>query len=118
MFVQKPSVCNHCFEGNLEIVMIFCSRFCVSMYFTVFFVYITEVFPLSTRALGFGIGSSAGAIASTSSQVIMPFFQQHDFNPMILLTFMSLATIFFIQRLPETLNIPLADEIHEQTQIS
>ena len=88
------------------------------MYFTVFFVYITEIFPLSTRALGFGIGSSAGAIASTSSQVIMPIFQQNNFNPMTLLTFFSLISLYFINRLPETLNVPLADEIHEQYQIS
>ena len=88
------------------------------MYFTIFFVYITELFPLSTRALGFGIGSSAGAIASTSSQVVMPFFQQNNVNPMTLLSLLSVLTIFFIYKLPETLNVPLADEIYEQVPLS
>lgn len=117
IFAHKPSDCDNCFQGNLEIVMIFCSRFCVSLYFTFFFVYITELFPLSTRALGFGIASSAGAIASTTSQVIMPFFQQHNIDPMILLTFLALLCLVFVRLLPETLDVPLRDDVQEIPQI-
>lgn len=100
IFVRKPLVCDECFEGNLQIVMVFCARFCIAMYFAIFFLYCTELYPLPARALGFGIGSSAGALASTSSQVVMPLIQQHGWNPMILLTLMSFSCIFLVKFLP------------------
>ena len=66
---------------------------------------------MPARALGFGIGSSAGAIASTSSQIVMPFIEQNGWNPMILLTLMSFSCVFLVRLLPETLNMPLEEEI-------
>lgn len=100
IFVKKPEVCDKCFEGNMEIAMVFCARFCISMYFSIFFLYCTELYPLPARAMGFGIGSAAGSIASTSGQVVMPMIQQMGWNPMILLTFMAVSCIFLVRFLP------------------
>ena len=41
IFIKKPEVCDNCFEGNMEIAMVFCARFCISMYFAIFFLYCT-----------------------------------------------------------------------------
>ena len=96
--------------------MIFCSRFCISYYYTIFFIYVPELYPQSARAIGFGVGSAFGALSSASSQVVLPFFQQKGYNPMILFTLLGAASYYLVQMLPETLNAPLEEEIEEVKQ--
>lgn len=81
-------------------VLIFCSRFFISVYFAIFFIYVPELFPASARALGFGIASSAGAISSTSSQIVLPYFQQKGYNPMIIFTLMALISMMTLKFMP------------------
>lgn len=113
IFLHKPEKCEHCFAGILELAMIFCSRFCISYYYTIFFIYVPELYPQSARAIGFGVGSAFGALSSASSQVVLPFFQQKGDNPMILLTLMAVAAHYVLKGLPETLDVPLEEEIEE-----
>ena len=47
----------------------------------------------------------------------MPYLQQNDINPMILLTVFALLGALMVRNLPETLNIPLMDEIHDEPDI-
>ena len=113
VFVEKPDNCDGCFENYLEIFCIFSSRFFVSFYFSLFFLYVTELFPLRARGMGFGIGSAAGAIASSSGNIILSSLSENSINPQIffcLCAILAIATLFF---LPETMNMPLTDEIEE-----
>ena len=70
IFVNPGEDCNGCTQGIIEIIFVFASRFVISFYFSIFFLYVTEIFPLRARGLGFGIASAAGAIASSSGQFI------------------------------------------------
>jgi len=61
VFVEPPANCSGCFEGILQIVLVFAARFGICAYFSVFFLYITELFPLPLRGIGFGISSLSAA---------------------------------------------------------
>ena len=41
IFVTAPEDCNGCFQGIIEIAMVFCSRFCIAYYFSILFLYVT-----------------------------------------------------------------------------
>ena len=58
--------------GILEMLLTFGSRFVVSFYFSVFFIYLVEIYPMRARGLGFGMASAFGAIGSTSSFFVFP----------------------------------------------
>lgn len=85
----------------------------MSFYFSIFFLYATELFPLRARGIGFGVGSAAGAIASSSGGPILSTLVDNSISPMIFFTLCGIigaAVLFF---LPETHNKPLEDEIEE-----
>ena len=63
--------------------------------------------------MGFGIASSAGAIASSSGMFIFSEFEDKQINPMYLFAVFSLISMIVMFFMKETLNQPLADEIQE-----
>ena len=111
VFVEKPENCDGCWQSYLELLCVFSARFFTAFYFSVFFLYVTELYPLRARGIGFGIGSAAGAIASSSGNAIIFGLADNGITPMIFFTLvgiLAIATLFF---LPETHNKPLVDEI-------
>ena len=109
IFVHPGEDCKGCAKGIVQIILVFASRFVISFYFAVFFLYVTEIFPLRARGLGFGIASAAGAIASSSGQFIFTELEDKQINPMIFFAVFSLLSIIVLSFMNETLNQPLQD---------
>lgn len=107
VFANKTDNCVECFSNYLEIFCIFSSRFFVSFYFSIFFLYVTELFPLRARGMGFGVGSAAGAIASSSGGVILTAMQSNGIAPTIFFVLCGVLAIAVLLFLPETMNKPL-----------
>ena len=107
VFVTPPDYCNGCIEGFIEIILVFCSRFCICYYFSIFFLYVTEIFPLRARGLGFGIASAFGAVASASAQFIFSEMEERGINSMIFLTIAAILPMIVLTFLDETHNKPL-----------
>lgn len=80
----------------------------------VFFLYITEIFPLPLRGTGFGMVSLGGAIASTGSQFILTTLADKKHNPMVLFAILSATTCMYLYPLPETLGRKLQEHIPEE----
>lgn len=96
--------CDNCNEGMFETVLVFTARFCICAYFSVFFLFLTEIYPLPVRGIGFGMTSVFGALASISSQFILTSISKTKINPMIIFTFISVIGILALFQLPETLH--------------
>ena len=75
--------------------------------------YITEIFPLRARGLGFGIASAVGAIASSSGQFVLSEMEEKGINPMISLTICAVLPAYLLTFLNETHKKPLETEIEE-----
>lgn len=73
IFIEKPEDCEQCIESYIELVCVFIARLITAFYFALFFLYVTELYPLRARGMGFGIGSAVGAIGSSSAPVILGF---------------------------------------------
>ena len=94
-------------------MLVFGSRFAVSFYFGIFFLYVSETYPLRSRGLGLGFASSIGAVASSSGQFILNELEDRQISPMLLFTVLCICAILTLNFMEETLNIPLKDEIEE-----
>jgi MFS family permease len=46
-------------------------RFSTAFYYSVLFLFVNELYPSRARGIGFGVGSAAGAIASTLGNLII-----------------------------------------------
>ena len=45
IFVEPPENCKGCFLGIFQLILVFGARFCICAYFSVFFLFVTEIFP-------------------------------------------------------------------------
>lgn len=88
----------------METILVFTARFCICAYFSVFFLFVTEIYPLPLRGIGFGMSSAFGALASISSQFVLSSISKTKINPMIIFSGVSVIGLIIISRLPETLN--------------
>ena len=113
IFIHTGEDCHGCFAGIVQIFLVFASRFVISFYSSLFFLYATEIFPLRARGLGFGMCSAMGALASSSGQFIFSYLEDEHISPMILFSSFSLLAIIVFCFMNETLNQPLQDEIEE-----
>ena len=89
--------------GIMQLVLIFVARFSLCYYFAIIFLFIAEIFPLPLRGTGLGMVSMGGAMASTSSQYILPYLESKQINPMVMFTVFSMIGAISICFLPETL---------------
>jgi MFS family permease len=83
----------------LEIVCVFIARFSIAFYFSIFFLFVNELYPLRARGLGFGIGSAAGAVGTMSGNVVIGYFYENSINPQILnllLAIIAISTLIFV----------------------
>ena len=113
IFVNPGEQCHGCFWGNVQIFFVFASRFVVSFFSSILFLYATELFPQRARGLGFGFISAMGAVASSSGQYIFSQLEDKHINPMIFFSLFSMIAlvIFFFSK--QTHNQPLQDQIQE-----
>ena len=81
------------------------------MYFTLFLVYIVEIFP--TRAVGIGVNAIniAGTVATTLGPVILGSLERLEFNLMIFFFFLGIVGAAITLLLQETHNKPIESEI-------
>lgn len=68
---------------------------------------------MRVRGQGFGVGSAIGAVGSSTTSIIYGAMLQGNVNVMIFPTICSVAAILVLFFLPETKDLPLADEIEE-----
>ena len=114
IFVEKPVDCDLCTESLIELILNFFSRLAIAFYYSILFLYITELYPLRARGQGFGVASSIGAISSsTGSIIIVNVFDDNGINHYIFFTFVALLAISALVFLDETKNKPLKNEIVE-----
>ena len=113
IFVNPQADCQNCLKGVIEIILMFGSRLVISLFFTTFFLYVTEIFPQRARGQGLGIVSAAGALASSSGQFIFRQLEDRLINPMILFTIFCFFSLITLNFMPETHEKPLEDEIKE-----
>lgn len=86
----------------------------ICAYFSVFFLYITELFPLPLRGIGFGTSSVFSALGNASAQFILSSTAQTNLNPMIIFALVSGIGVTSIIFLPETLDKKLEETIEEE----
>jgi hypothetical protein len=63
------------------------------MIFSIFIVYTCELYPSRARALGNGMVSAAGTIASTISPLFLGFLSRKKINVMIIFTLLGIIAI-------------------------
>jgi len=76
-FFVAPDHCDFCFENIMKLLMLFLSRYCISYYYGIIFLYIVEIYPEQIRSIGFGTVSAVGALGSTLIQKIFGFIEYH-----------------------------------------
>jgi nitrate/nitrite transporter NarK len=89
----------------------FCSRFCVSYYYGVLFIYVVEIYPEQIRTIGFGTVSAIGSLGALATQKVMQFATENNHDLLLYLAGFSFVCIVFTGRLPETQGLPLQVEI-------
>jgi hypothetical protein len=65
IFLKSPEECDFCWSEILELIFICISRFLNVAYFSVFFLFLNDIYPARIKGLGSGTASSFGTIAST-----------------------------------------------------
>lgn len=106
-------------EGNenaIKLISTIClmvARFVLCSFWSIFYVYIAEMYPTRVRSLGFGWSSAMGTIGSSLSPYIILFSEDLGVNTWIppgIIGCISVISLFF---LTETYGKPLQDEIEE-----
>lgn len=80
------------------------------------YIYMVELFPARSRAMGGGVASSVGTVASSLSPIILGVFQRKGINQNILFALLALLAVGVSTLMPETLGVPLREEIVEIEQ--
>ena len=89
-------------------------RFILCSFWSIFYVYIAELYPTEIRSLGFGWTSVVGQIGSTISPFIKVISMSIGVNSWFPTAFFGGIAWCFIFCLPETFGVPLRDEIVER----
>ena len=98
----------------LSTICLMIDRFFLCSFWSIFYVYLAELYPTRVRSLGFGWASALGTIGSTFAPYLILIAEDYSFNTWIfpgIIGCISVASIFF---LPETFRKPLQDEIEEK----
>ena len=100
MFFVKSDNCENCVFLYVQLVLISIFRFFVSIEFTMYNIYQTELYPIRVRNISGGVLAVFGTAASTLSPIIFGFFSRKDINPFILFTGMGLVGMACYSLLP------------------
>lgn len=89
----------------------FGSRYCVSYYYGILFIYVIEIYPEQIRTIGFGTVSAVGALGAIFIQQIIQIFVSYHQDPLPYFAVFSLICAYLCSQLPETHGTPLQVEI-------
>ena len=112
-FLEDPETCGLCLASTAEVIFIIIFRASTSFFFSFFEIYICEIFPARVRGLSFGLISSFGSLSSTFTPILLNLFIDVSINPMIIFAVTGSMAIGCLILLPETMGIPLHEEIDE-----
>ena len=97
----------------VEAVGLMINRFVLCGFWSIFYVYVAELYPTQTRSLGYGWTSVMGMIGSTLSPFITLISSYIGVNSWFPPAIIGLFCCLFIYKLPETFGKPLKDIIDE-----
>jgi uncharacterized membrane-anchored protein YitT (DUF2179 family) len=101
VFYQKPSGCgSFCLQTCVEIICLFILRFCTCFYYCVLFLFVNELFPASTRGIGFGVASAFGAASTTSCNIILTTLQQNGLSPHLVNIPLAIIAVIALRMTP------------------
>ena len=80
LFLEKPEDCDFCAISIVELIIIFIFRLSISCYFIILYVYMVELYPARSRAIGNGIVSAVGTLGSTLAPIILGVFSRNSIN--------------------------------------
>ncbi len=93
----------------IETLLLILNRLILCCFWSIFYVYIAEMYPTRVRSLGYGWASATGMIGSTASPYIIFVARKVGINSWIppgVIGMLCWLTIFV---LPETHRLPLKD---------
>ena len=77
------------------------------------YVYVVELFPTTARALGGGVTAAFGTVGSSISPLLLVFLERKSIDRNILFAVVAFLAVGISNFMPETLGIPLKEEIDE-----
>ena len=88
--VSPNDQCKNCPKGIAEISLSFVVRFLMSFAFSLFLIYLPEVYPMRIRGIGYGIISGIGFNSATIAQILFPYLEKKSISPMYFQAFMCI----------------------------
>ena len=98
----------------LGMVGLVINRFVLCCFWSIFYVYIAELFPTKVRSLAFGWASAVGTTGSTLAPYIIYFSKSLHIDSWLLPGAIGILMSLFLFKLPETLGKPSQDFIEEE----
>lgn len=92
------------------------NRFVLCAIWSIFFVYVGELYPTKVRSLGYGWTSLIGNIGSTISPYILLISELIGLNSWVVPTILGGVAWLFVSCLPETRGKSLKDDIEERSE--
>lgn len=100
LFIYKPPGCDFCPEAVAELIIVAIFRASSALYFILMYIYMVELYPSRSRAMGGGIASSVGTLASSLSPIVLGLFDRNGLNPNILFAVLALLSVGVVTLLP------------------
>ncbi len=102
VFIERPVDCETCYHSIIELIVVFIFRGCVSLFFCFFQVYMCELYPARIRAIGMGVISSFGSLATTLNPLYLGAVRRNGLNVFTLFLILGMIAIGCSVLLPET----------------
>jgi MFS family permease len=87
------------------LVIVFFFRFSVSAYYITLYVYMVELYPARSRAMGNGIASAIGTLGSTLSPLLLGVLDRNSIDMNILFCSCAVIGVGMVSFMPETLGL-------------
>ena len=100
LFINKPAGCDYCPEAVIELIIVALFRASSALYFILMYIYMVELYPSRSRAMGGGIASSVGTLASSLSPIVLGLFDRNGLNSNILFAVLALLSVGVVTLLP------------------
>jgi len=100
----------------LQAIGLMINRFVLCGFWSIFYVYVAELYPTQIRSLGYGWTSVMGMIGSTISPFVTTISADIGVNSWFPPAIIGFISCIFVVKLPETLKQSLKDVIEEQAK--
>ena len=97
LFLEKPDDCDFCTESIIELVIIFVFRLSIASFYIILYIYLVELYPARTRAIGSGFIVAVGTCGSAICPLILGALTRNGINYN---TFFLLMVMFGLGSLP------------------